>query len=644
MFSPVRNELSRASDLPVTHTAGITLLIVEDESIVALDLQARLVRMGYHVCSRAVSGKESIEQAILHRPDLILMDIRLRGGMDGIQAAQQIQNVLSIPIIYLTAYADIDTLRRAQVTEPHGYLIKPFEERELYIAIELALHKYAMERRSKQQARQLEQIVNSIPEGVALLDSEQNILLANPRAHLLLSLAFDESIFEGRSNRLWSEQLQKVIDAPDEFHEISVERKPALIFEIMGRSVGDHDRLSAPQWLLIVRDVTEERLQLARVRQQAHLAGLGRLAAGIAHDFNNILAIISTAEQIIMMTQSDLTVQNRKFLTANQEQVRRGSALVKQLMDFGRRAPNEPEPMDLARLLRELVTSIRLMVPENIALEVNIPEQPHVVTADPANMQQVVINLITNARDAMPNGGALEITLDIVSVPPGDARAELQPGEWVHLSIADNGEGIPPQILPHIFEPFFTTKPFGQGSGLGLAQVYGIVQQYEGHIIASRREDQQTVFDVYFPTVDAPDGGAAPAQFATDRDWTGRQETVLLVEDEARLREPVRVALELLNFRVIEASNGREALTICEGNADIRLIISDVVMPEMGGVEFFRLLKARNPDIPVIIMSGHSSLKTATELIGLGVKEYLRKPVTVDDLAKSIQRTLPNRH
>ncbi|MBK8023300.1 MAG: response regulator [Chloroflexi bacterium] len=631
-------------ELASEEQAGATLLIVEDETIVALDIQARLVRLGYKVCSRAVSGQEAIDQALQHQPDLILMDIRLQGSMDGIQAAHQIRRYLAVPIVYLTAYADADTLQRARITDPHGYLIKPFEERELQITIELALHKHAMERRARQQAEQMEQIVNSIPEGVVLLDPDRHILLANPRARHLLMLLFNTSAVEDDTRSLSGSRFQPVFDNPDQFQEFRVGGKKKQILEIMGRKVNGQPRAQAAQWLLIIRDVTEEREQLARYRQQAHLAGLGRLAAGIAHDFNNILAIISTAEHIVLVTQNNLTTQNREFLITNREQVRRGSTLVKQLLDFSRAAAEEVAPMDMVPLLKEIGKSMALMMPDNITLRVDCGPEPQVVNADPGNIQQVMINLVTNARDAMPKGGVLTLSLSHVQVQTGETApiVDLEPGEWVRLSVTDSGEGIPASILPHVFEPFFTTKPFGQGTGLGLAQVFGIVEQYNGRIHVTSRPEEMTVFDVYLPCAGEllPEAELETEFAMPDHEWKGSREMILLVEDEAQLRDHVRTVLELFNYQVLDASNGREALEIWESTPGIRLIISDVVMPRMGGVELCRTVKAREPEFPFIMMTGYSSSQTASELAGLGVTECLQKPVTIEEFARAVGRVL----
>ena len=597
-----RNELRSEGDAITPPSNNVSVLIVEDEGIVALDIQDRLVRLGYRVCSRAVSGQEAIEQAAAHKPDLILMDIRLQGAMDGIQAANTIRSFMSIPIIYLTAYADRETLQRAKITEPHGYLIKPFEERELFISIEMAMHKYTMERRVQQQARQLEQIVNSVPEGVVLLDASRHILLANPHARRSLMMLFNACLLEGDANSVGGSFLGQILDNPDEFHEVKIDGRPPQIFEIMGRQVGEHDVFTSAQWLLIIRDVTREREQAARARHQAHLAALGRLAAGIAHDFNNILGIMSTADQIVLMTQPHLTPRNREILTMNLEQVRRGSTLVKQMLDFSRSSTTEPMPLDLVPLLKEMVKSLPHMLPNDISLVINYQPHPHIVNANPASMQQVIMNLVNNARDAMPNGGVLGINLSRLTVAPGEAAPlpEMHSGDWIHLSVTDTGEGIAANILPHVFEPFFTTKPFGQGTGLGLAQVYGIVHQLNGHTDVKSRPGQQTEFDVFLPAVTHSANGS-PLEAESEQNWMGNGETILLVEDEPQLRENVRAVLELFNYQVLDASNGRQAIEMWQESSEtINLILSDIVMPEMGGVELCREIKAHDPAIPII--------------------------------------------
>jgi two-component system, cell cycle sensor histidine kinase and response regulator CckA len=305
------------------------------------------------------------------------------------------------------------------------------------------------------------------------------------------------------------------------------------------------------------------------------------LAAGIAHDFNNILAAI-TLYTSLMKKENDLSQQNKRRLNVINKQAWHASHLVQQILDFSRQSVLERHHLDLLPLLKEQVKLFSRTFPENITVALNVEEaESYIVNADPTRLQQMLTNLALNARDAMPDGGKLRLDLRKSANEQADLP-DMASAEWLSLSVTDTGTGILPEALPYIFEPFFTTKEPGKGSGLGLAQVHGIVGQHGGHIHVETEVGQGTVFKIYLPAVLLPaiesptPVGINPVQ--------GQGELVLLVEDGAVLRRALHEILEILNYRVLEASNGQEALALlAEQGEQIALVLSDVVMPEMGG-------------------------------------------------------------
>jgi len=299
------------------------------------------------------------------------------------------------------------------------------------------------------------------------------------------------------------------------------------------------------------------------------------------------------------------------------------------------------QPLDLAPFLREQVELLDRTLPENIRIDLTCqPDEPAVVNADLTRIQQAIMNLALNARDAMPGGGELCIDLKRVRVRPGEPPPlpEMKVGAWLRIQVSDSGTGIPPEVLPHLFEPFFTTRA-PLGSGLGLAQVYGIVKQHEGHIDVATEVGEGTTFSLYLPAliVSRPDLSAAKPEATV----AGQGQTVLVVEDDPTVRKALVGSLEVLNYRALEAANGREALSVFGQRGDeIELVLSDLVMPEMGGKALAHALRELDPTVRVVVLSGHSLGGQAESLRSAGVVAWLRKPPTLQQLAQVLGRVL----
>jgi CheY-like chemotaxis protein len=289
--------------------------------------------------------------------------------------------------------------------------------------------------------------------------------------------------------------------------------------------------------------------------------------------------------------------------------------------------------------VRDEVDLLERTLPEHIAIELTHGDDEYTVNADPTRMQQVLANLAVNARDAMPNGGQLRIGLGRATVEPGASPPlpEVKAGEWVQLTVADTGTGIPPDAVPHIFEPFFTTKEMGSGAGLGLAQVHGIVGQHGGHIGVRTQLGKGTTFTIYLPAlpVAAPETpGPAPANL-----FQGHGETVLVVEDDAAVRRALSAALRSLNVRVLEAASGEEALGMLERHK-VALVLSDVLMAQIGGIALFQGLRARGRQVPVVLLTGHPMEDELETLLAQGLSGYLLKPPRTEELSNLLEEFL----
>jgi hypothetical protein len=629
---------------------NVRVLVVEDEGIVALDIQNRLRQLGYTPVGRAASGEDALRLVEEMAPDLVLMDIRIQGAIDGIETARRISTTYDIPFIYLTAHTDEQTLQRAKATEPYGYLIKPFEERELDTTIEIALYKHRMEQTVRHQSSQLQQILFTVPEGILLLDPDFRVVMSNMIAkqhlHHLTGSADNSCVVSLggysildltaiKTSAFWRELT---VGTGHDSRSFEVSVRPMLLSPSTGKGA------RKTGWLVVTRDVTDLRAMQKRSQQQDRLAAVGQLAAGIAHDFNNMIASINLAVEVVMMTQKDLTAANRDRLDMVINEGKRASEMIKQIMDFSRRTASEAAAIKVTPLIEELRRILQHTVPENIVIEVSDETTNQLLHADAAQITQALLNLSLNARDAMPNGGVLRLRTQLLVVEPDSVSplSEMEPGDWLMISVSDTGEGISPDVLPHIFEPFFTTKAPHKGTGLGLAQVYGIVRQHRGYIDVVSRVGLGTEFTIYLPAIRQPTEALRASQEMDEAlALSGRGETILLVEDNVSLRETMCEVLETLDYGVLKAANGREALEVLETHADhVKLVISDLIMPVMGGSELCREIKSRYRDLEIVVMTGYSPEEDIHRLKAEGILHWLKKPVSISDLSATVTALL----
>jgi PAS domain S-box-containing protein len=387
-------------------------------------------------------------------------------------------------------------------------------------------------------------------------------------------------------------------------------------------------------------EITEHKRLEAQLRQSQKLEAIGQLAGGVAHDFNNLLTIISGYSELLaggLSTDGPRVEQVKQIQNAAD----RAAGLTRQLLAFGRRQTLAPEVVDLNSVVARVDKMLRRLIGEDIDLITRPDPGLGHVRADPGQIEQVIMNLAVNARDAMPQGGKLTVETANIQILPGDTRCDegLQVGSYVALSVADNGLGIAPNIKTHIFEPFFTTKEKGKGTGLGLATVYGIVQQSGGAISVDSELGRGSTFHIFLPRVEA---ALVPEELETATvTHQPHTETVLVVEDDESLRTMVRGVLESCGYQVLEATNGADALSLCEHFAGpIHLLLTDVVMPQMGGPELANRLTARRPHIRVFYMSGYTDGTITFDGNG-GVKHaFIAKPFTPKGLARRVRELL----
>ncbi|MBN1876040.1 MAG: response regulator [Anaerolineae bacterium] len=490
----------------------------------------------------------------------------------------------------------------------------------------------------REQARQMEQILATVPVGVLLLDAEWRVIQANPVAEKDLAILAGAKVGNVLS-RLSDRPLAELLTSPPTkglLHEVKANGRT---FEVGARPVEIDPE--PEHWVLVINDVTRAREIQTQLQRHERLAAVGQLAAGIAHDFNNIMAVMMLYTQMVLKTP-DLASKSRERLEIVSEQAKRAAALIQQILDFSRRTVLERRPMNLASFLKEVVKLLERTVPESIKIELTCGMDVYTVNADPTRLQQAVMNLVINARDAMPEGGELHITLSRNVVTDKVQCAicgQFMGGEWVRIRVTDTGAGIPPDVLPYIFEPFFTTKEVGKGTGLGLPQVYGIVAQHEGHIEVTTQVGKGTTFTIYLPALltRPPETPILETQTFVH----GHGETILVVEDDVNLREALVDSLRLLNYQVLQAANGREALGILsQHTGNISLVLSDMVMPEMGGQALFHALRQYGFTLPVVMLSGHSMENEFESLRAQGLAGWMPKPPDIEQLSRLVREAL----
>ena len=372
--------------------------------------------------------------------------------------------------------------------------------------------------------------------------------------------------------------------------------------------------------------------------QTERMESIGRLASGVAHDLNNILTpIILSAE---MLHAAEDAETRECLITSIEECAQRGANVVNQVLTFARGARGAHTALQLNALVHEMEKIIKETFPKNILIASDIPSSLWAITGDATQIHQILLNLCINARDAMPDGGSIRITAENVEIDENFAAmvADASAGDYVALSLSDSGMGIPQEIIGKIFDPFFTTKEVGKGTGLGLSTVMGIVRSHGGFVTVESREELGTTFKLFLPAA----AESVHKQKAQRKHLPqGRGATILVVDDESPVARSTTLVLEKNGYQVFSASEGASALALFREHADtIKIVLTDVMMPGMDGVELTRALKEMNPQVTIIASTGHATEARQSELISLGVFRILRKPYDAKKLLATLHEAL----
>ena len=638
---------------------SLRVLVVEDRAEDA-ELTVRELRRAELDCETVrVDTAQAFRRALADfRPDIVLADYTVPGfgGMAALEILKT--DAPEIPLIVVTGSLDEETAAECIKAGAADYVLKTNLIR-LEPAISGALafsqsqaDKHAAESALRMSERRFRALVEESWDAVALFGSDGSILYGSPATTRLLG--YDLSEFVGRN-------AMELIH-PDDRAAVLVSLQEAMVAPRARVQVAARVRHKNGSWRYLegvftnllddpsvaaivnnYRDVTDRRILEEQVMLSKKMEAIGRLAGGVAHDFNNILTAIGGYTDLLL---ADLPPDDHRRHDVEEiyQAAQRAAGLTQQLLAFSRRQVLQPKVIDLNALVPEIEKMLRRLIGEDILFATVL--HPHLgnVRADPGQIEQVIVNLAVNARDAMPDGGRLTIETRNVELDAEYAvdHPTVKPGRYVMLAVTDSGVGMDEETKSRIFEPFFTTKVRGKGTGLGLATVYGIVQQTGGHIWPYSEPGRGTTMRVYLPRVDAPADAIEHASDAAPDTLRGN-ETILVVEDEAPVRAVTRQLLERNGYTVLEAPDGAAALALVDGAAGSRhidLLLTDVIMPGMSGRELADKLKARRPNVRVLFMSGY----TDDAVVRHGMLEpglaYLEKPFRPPMLLKKVRGVL----
>jgi signal transduction histidine kinase len=571
--------------------------------------------------------------------DVVLLDLLLPDSQGLDTLIQLAQHAPDVPVVIMTAL-DVEGLDIQALHEgAQDYLVKgQIDRRTLVYALRSAIKREQMRRAWRASEARLRNLIVYNADGMIVMDRHGVVRFVNPAAEALFGCAA-------------AELVGTVFDFPagvGETTELDVFRNhdgPAVVEVRVVETEWEGEVVS----LASLRDITARKRAEERLRQrdeqlrQAHkMEAIGRLAGGVAHDFNNLLtAIIGYSDIMMMRLASDEPLY--RYVEQISKAANRAALLTRQLLTFSRRQVYQKRPLHFNAVVVEMEKMLRPLIGEDIHLTTRLAPQLGCVYADLGHIQQLVMNLVVNARDAMPQGGTLRIETTNVELESVQGARYLgaPAGSYVMLSVQDSGEGMDNEVLSHLFEPFYTTKEPGKGTGLGLAVVYGILEQEGGDIEIQSVPGVGSTFKIYLPLVDesppVASGGDVP-----DVPLSGL-ETVLVVEDESIVRLSIRDTLQLKGYCVLEATDVQEALDFCQQYQGlIHLLITDVVMPGMNGQTLADRLVALRTDMRVLFISGHPGDAVARHGVLPPSAAFLQKPFTPDTLARKVREILDN--
>src|SRR6478735_1780862 len=627
------------------------ILLVDDEPQVLLALED-LLGDDFAVLKTA-SPEEALKMVADDREIAVVLSDQRMPQMTGDELLARINGSSDAKRILVTAFADLSAVIRAVNNgKLFAYVTKPWNPNDLVLMVQKAADHFRLKQELASERMLLNSIFNSLDDGIVAAYRQGNTLLINAQAAKIISFdarqlkhhswARDFGVFSADRKQNLPATRDPLLRAVAGEKALEIETwvkngtaRGATVAMTGAPLVGDHGEVMGG--VVVLRDVTRQRELETQLSQSQKMEAIGRLAGGVAHDFNNLLVVIQSYAELLReeLLESDAKRGDLDEILAAS---RRAAALTKQLLAFSRSEPVQPTELRLSEVVAGIEKMLRRIIGEDIELTTELAPSLGMVRADAGQLDQVILNLSINARDAIKDGGRVTITTRNVSFDDGDsesAPSDVPPGEYVMLAVTDSGMGMDAETQRRIFEPFFTTKEVGQGTGLGLATVYGIVQQCGGHIRVHSELGRGTSFEIYFPRLEeVTSAREQPSHETAPLVGTG---TLLIVEDDSAVRQVAARVLKERGYTVLEARRPSDARRICaEHGATIDLLLTDVIMPECTGTDLARELNGLHPRMRVVYMSGYpGGAASRAGALGAGTP-YLEKPLSPAALVEKI--------
>jgi len=647
------------------------ILIVDDESNNRQLLEVMLANQGFRI-QTAATGEEALDAVAKEPPDLILLDVMMP-GMDGYEVTIRIKTnpvTENILIVMVTALDDRNAKIRGLSAGAEDFLTKPVDRTELCVRVRNLLRLKVCSDRQQKYTRMLEEEVglrtadlveserlyrstfDAAPVGIVHVGLAGQWLRVNQRLCDLLgysrvelqSLASQELMqLEDIAND--AATFRQMTESKLERHVVDERRyrlrDGSFVWARVNMSVHRDTEGHSQYFISVIEDITERRELEAQIRQASKMDAVGRLASGVAHDFNNLMSVVLSYSELLAVDLKDGDPM-RSDLDEIRAAGKRAVDLTRQLLAFSRQQVLQPQVVNLNEIVGTMEKMLRRLIGEDVELSSSGVPTAGKVLVDPGQMEQVIMNLAVNARDAMPRGGKLTIETAEVELNESYASEHIgvKPGPHVMLAVSDTGTGMDKATQARMFEPFFTTKEAGKGTGLGLATVFGIVRQSGGTIWVDSELGRGTTFKIYFPQADRA-AVAHSSSHPPDRRRLRGHETVLLVEDEECVRTLARTILTKYGYKVLEAPGGGEALLLSEQHAGtINLLLTDMVMPRMSGRQLAERLVILRPELKVLYMSGYTDDAIVRHGIQDSTIAFIQKPITPETLARKVREAL----
>jgi two-component system, cell cycle sensor histidine kinase and response regulator CckA len=632
----------------------LKILLLEDD-VLDVELVSRALEdAGVQSSLERVATREEFVTALERgRPDIILSDHNVPSfsGRMALDVARQ--RWPTVPFVFVTGSIGdqaaveallagaTDLVLKHQLGRLGPAMKRALAEHEQRLALDRA---QAALRASEERFRAL--VENSL-DATTMVDAEGRVLYASPSIERIIGFRPQERVGRVSYELVHPDDAEdargviaRCVAAPGApvRAELRVRHQDGHWVEVECAATNHLENPAIGAIVMNYHDVSEHRRLEEMLRQAQKMEAVGRVAGGIAHDFNNLLGVTLGYSDLILRRMSEQDPLRPKVVEIRKAAERAGS-LTQQLMSFTRKRAPLTESLDVSAVVTDMAEMLQRVLGEDVQLVLRT-EDAAVVRADRTQLVQVVMNLAVNARDAMPRGGKLIIECRNVELDrPTLIQRMAAAGPYALLSVTDTGVGMEPEVRQHVFEPFFTTKPPGQGTGLGLATVYGIVTQTGGHITVYSEPRRGTSFKIYLPRVTAAGGVVAPPPHAAD-EANGGSETVLLVEDAEALRRLAHEVLESAGYTVLEASSGEEALRMAGSRRAIDVLLTDLVMPDMTGRELAAWLRVAEPRLRVVYMSGYTDEAAALSGDLTAESRFLQKPFSADQLLRTMRQAL----